>query len=106
MEFSYPQDVESFEDSSLTLVMGNDEGFIKLLEIKEGISKIENFQVDTKAITDIQIPPRSHFGGIEVGFALIEDYSIYVMNLKSRVVVGHFRPTIMMCDSSLSLTLH
>lgn len=36
----------------------------------------------------------------------MEDYSIYILNLTAEVVVGHFRPTIMMCDISLSLSLH
>ena len=67
---------------------------------------LRNFHIETKSITDIQIPDPKDINGHYMAFVLIEDYSIFAVNLLSEVVVGHFRPTIMMCDSSLSLDLH
>jgi hypothetical protein len=36
--------------------MGNQDGFIKILNFKDK-SEIQSFQIDTKAIVDIKIPP-------------------------------------------------
>lgn len=52
------------------------------------------------------MPPPEHFSNHHIFFALMEDYSIYAVSIKKKEAVAHFRPTIMMCDSGLSLSIH
>lgn len=54
---------------------------------------------------DIKVPPPQAFQNHHVFFALLEDYNVYVVGMKGNVL-AHFRPTIMNCDTALSLTLH
>ena len=89
----------------ICLVLGCENGEIKVITLNER-PKIEAFRIESKPIVDLVVDERNSFPKKKVCFALIDDYSIFVIHLEKMVSIGHFRPTIIMCDHSLSLSLH
>ena len=77
----------------------------KILNLGEK-PQLVSLQIDTKAIVDLKAPPPEKFCDTKVCFALVEDYSVFIVNIEREAVIAHFRPTIMMCDTALSLSLH
>lgn len=101
--FSHP--ISANDSHEIRLVLGTEDGFIKIIDFKNR-KEIQVFQIDTKAIIELKVPPPESFSNHHVCFALLEDFSIFTVSIELGVAVAHFRPTIMMCDTSLNLSLH
>lgn len=59
MEFTYPFPIKKNNDETtyeINLVMGNEAGFVKIIDFGQK-SEIQSFQIDTKSIIDIKVPP-------------------------------------------------
>jgi hypothetical protein len=59
IEFTYPFEIRKGGEETefeIKLVMGNEDGFMKIIDFRER-GEIQSFQIDTKPIVDIKVPP-------------------------------------------------
>lgn len=66
---------------------------------------VRSIRVDTKPIRQIVHGTGSLFLWYSILFVLVDDYTIYMIDAFREVVIHIFLPTLLLCDSGLSITL-
>ena len=81
--------------------MGTKNGFIKILSFAD-VATFDSFQIETSPIVQLLCHDKINC----FCYALLDNYKVLLVNLKTKQVIGHLHPIIITCDQSLSISLH